>query len=269
MEDVQESKELSPVQPAKPPIETDEHGVLRPANLDEAYRMAVAFHKSKLLPTRFNSPEMILTAVQFVSELGLKPLTALRQLAVINGTPSLFGDLPLSLCFSNGKLEYIKEWFIEKSGKEICVKHSNLDAEVWGAVCIVKRKGDLEPLESFFSLGDAERAGLFKNPVWKSYPKRMLRYRARSQALKDKFPDALNGISIAEYDFNTLPNESDGAKVTKSIEADYTLTSKLVDAPEKPLELKDAKSPTQWNNEPNGPAKEEKSAPSDFENFTG
>ncbi len=205
------------------PIKANEQGVLVPKTIEEAYRLATAYHKSKLLPERFDTPEMIMTAVQFVQELGLKPLTALRQMAVIKGTPSLFGDLPLALCYAAGKVESFREWHIDKDGKEICSTNQNLAAEAWGAVCVVRRKGDPEPLESAFTMADAQRAGLANGPVWKSYPKRMLRYRARSQALKDKFPDALNGVAIGEYDFNVTQEasgqvvgdvpETDGAKL--------------------------------------------------------
>lgn len=222
----------------KQEISTDEAGLLKPKNIDDAYRMAVAFHQSKLLPARFNSPEMIMTAFQFVLELGLKPLTAMRQLAVVNGTPSLFGDLPLSLCYSSGKLEWIKEWLFDKDGKEISIKNANVTAVAFGAACVVKRKGDPEQLESIFTMDDARAAGLLKSPVWTSYAKRMLRYRARSSALKDKFPDALNGISIAEYDYNVIPTDNDDQITTKTNEDDTkkSIIEKL--APKKDIEIK-------------------------------
>lgn len=187
-------------------IQADQTGLLKPTNIEDAYRLAKAYHQSKLLPQRFNTPEMIMTGMQFAIELGLKPMTALRQIAVIQGTPSLYGDLPLSLCYSAGKLEWIKEYYFDSKGQRITVENGNIAAEAFGAVCIVKRKGDSEPLESAFTLEDAKRANLMKNPVWSSYPKRMLRYRARSQALKDKFPDCLNGVAIAEYDFDAVPD---------------------------------------------------------------
>jgi len=204
MENIPTKQEVLPV--VKSTIAADAQGLLKPQNIEEAFRLAKAYQQSKLLPQRFNSPEMILTAMQFVLELGLKPLTAMRQLAVIQGTPSLFGDLPLSLCFSSGKLESIREWYFAADGREICTRNNNIRDEVFGAGCWVKRKGDPENLETTFTLEEAKRANLLGSSTWKSYPKRMLRYRARSQALKDKFPDALNGLSIAEYDFHEIPS---------------------------------------------------------------
>lgn len=202
----QEQKEETLPVP-RPPIEADASGLLVPKSFDDAYRIAKIQLASKMLPARFNTPEMIFVATQFARELGLQPLTALRQIAVVQGTPCTFGDLPLALVQRSGKMESIREYTIDKDGNEICTKNKNLSADAVAAVCIVKRKGDPEPLERFFSMADARTAGLGGSPTWKAYPKLMLKYRARSQALKDKFPDCLNGIAIAEYDFNELPNE--------------------------------------------------------------
>ena len=219
-------------------ISVDESGILKPRNIEEAFRLAKAYVMSGILPERYKTAESVLTAMQFALELGLKPLTAMRQIAVVKGTPCLFGDLPLSLCYSSGKMEGIKESLLDKNGLEISLANKNLTAEVYAALCIVKRKGDPEPLEAFFTMDDAVRAGLTNSPTWKSYPKRMLRYRARSQALKDKFPDALNGISIAEYDHNTTSEEI--LNVTPTASAFTQATSSSDEAPtEKAQTLKD------------------------------
>ena len=66
------------------------------------------------------------------------------------------------------------------------------------AVCRVKRRG-LEAAETAFSMADARRAGLLdKAGPWKQYPARMMRFRARSFALRDQFGDALRGLLSTE-----------------------------------------------------------------------
>jgi hypothetical protein len=212
---------VPPSSPPKPMIEISD-GLLVPKNIDEAYRVASSYCRSGFLPERFTTPEMVMTAIQFALELGLRPLTALRQMAVIKGTPCFYGDLPLSLCMASGKVEWINEYYFDKDSVEICMMNKNTNAEVYGSVTIVKRRGDEQITESFFTLDDAKRAGL-NSPVWKAYPKRMLRYRARSQALKDKFPDALNGISIAEYDHNELPDVKETKIPNKEIKTNLDL----------------------------------------------
>lgn len=189
-------------------IQVNKDGLLVPRNIEEAFRLAKAYSISGVLPDRYaNKPEMILTASQMALELGLKPLTGLTKIAVVKGTPTVFGDLPLAMVQSSGLCEYIKEGYINKDGKEISLKNGNLGDEAIGAYCIVKRKGDSEPRETSFTLAEARLADLMGNPTWKKYPKIMLKYRARAQALKDKFPDALNGIAIGEYDHNVMEAE--------------------------------------------------------------
>lgn len=200
-------------------------------------------HAKGMVPERFvGKPEMVFSAMQLAYELGLKPLTALRQIAVIKGTPSLFGDLPLSLCYASGRLRSIKEVWLDKNLKEISLENGNLNSEVFAAHCKVFREGDPEPAIGYFTMAEAQAAGLLNSPTWKSYPKRMLRYRARSQALKDKFPDALNGISIAEYDHNeteetilvnngSLGNPAPSKGLGNIIDAEVTNDSIPTDSP--------------------------------------
>jgi hypothetical protein len=167
--------------------------------LDEQYRVATCCVKSGLLPKDYNTPEKVLIGCQFAMELGLKPLTALRQIAVINGTPSIYGDLPLAIVRSSGQLDHWEEYLIDGEGKRMCLDNNNLTGEVFGAVCIVRRRGMERNYESFFTVVDQKTAGL-NGMTWTKYKKRMLMYRARSIALKDVFSDCLNGIAISEYD---------------------------------------------------------------------
>lgn len=194
-------------------VQSNEQGQLVGKTLDEQWRLAVSYSKSGLLPKHFNTPEKILTAMQFAYELGLKPLSAMRQIAVINGIPSMYGDLPLAVCKASGKVEYVKEYYIDKTGKRISEANNNLLNEVVGAVCTTKRKGEDNEVTTVFTYDDAKKAGIFGKNVWAVYPKRMLQMRARSQNLKDNFPDMLNGVSIAEYDHNV--NEKDIETITE------------------------------------------------------
>lgn len=191
----------------KKDLMAQDSGLLTGGSLDEQWRMATAFAGSGMLPKAYHAkPAAVLTAMQFAYELGLKPLTAMRQLAVINGTPSMYGDLPLSLCLQSNKLVRIREWLVDETGKEICMDNENIGAAVFGAFCETVRKGDEEPHQSHYTLAQAKNAGLYPGNVWSKYPERMLKYRARSQNLKDRFADVLNGISIAEYDHDIIPD---------------------------------------------------------------
>lgn len=209
----------------KAQIVADETGLLRPRNIEEAFRLAEAYVQSGILPERYKTAASVLTAMQFALELGLKPLTALRQIAVVNGTPCLFGDLPLSICYASGKLQSIKEVYVDKNLKEICLANQNIGEQVFGALCLVKRQGVADIVESYFTMTEANQAGLLGSPTWKKYPKRMLRYRARAQALKDLFADYLNGSAIAEYDHNKTEDDIINATPSDSSNVDNSQAS--------------------------------------------
>lgn len=193
------------------PVETQSNGMLIGKTMDEEWRLATAMCQSGMLPASYNSPAKVFAARQFAFELGLKPLTGLRQIAVIHGNPSLFGDLPLALARASNQIESFREFFIDDKGNEISFLNKNLGAKVWAAVCSSKRKGMAEVDFRSYSLEDAIAAGLY-NPSnksgqtpWYKHTKRMLQLRARSWLLKDLYSDFLNGVAIAEYDFNALP----------------------------------------------------------------
>lgn len=164
------------------------------ATIQDMYRFGQYVVAAKLAPASFTTPEQILIAVQSGAELGMPPMRSLQSLCVINGQARLYGDAPLALVRQSDLMEYIKET-IEGEG----------DAMV--AVCEVKRKEDPEPQMRKFSVVDARLAGLWsKKGVWQQYPKRMLQMRARSLALRDVFPDAFGGATIAEEYHGITPD---------------------------------------------------------------
>lgn len=163
---------------------------------DELVRFAETVSNSGLAPKGMEKPQAVFVAVQMGLEVGLTPMAALQNVAVVNGRPTLWGDAQLAVCRGTGELETFEEWF-EVGG----VKTTRNPAEYkddTAAVCKVKRTGGQE-VESAFSVADAKRAGLWgKAGPWTQYPFRMLRNRARSFALRDTFGDALKGFRSAE-----------------------------------------------------------------------
>jgi hypothetical protein len=206
---LQESKEIAKK------IQIDSSGEMQPKTFEEQQVMAFTYLRSKMLPASFDTVEKVLTGMQFVSELGLKSLTALRQTYIVNGTPNLFGDLPLALARRTGKLEYFEEFLFNDKLEKICLENKNINDPVYGAVCRITRKGEAT-IEKIFTVADAVTAGLFlkddkgnfypnpKKDTWCKYPKIMLMYRARAAALKVAFADILNGVGILEYDTDII-----------------------------------------------------------------
>lgn len=158
--------------------------LLTPSNLKEAMEYAAIIANSAMVPKTYQGKAGdILVAVQMGAELGLKPIQALQNIAVINGKPSVYGDALLALVQAHSSFEDIKEWYDEKTNT---------------AFCRVKRKNQTEHTVSF-NVEDAKKAGLWgKSGPWTQYPKRMMQMRARGFALRDKFADALGGLITVE-----------------------------------------------------------------------
>lgn len=165
---------------------------LSPKSLDEALRFADYLAESDLIPKDFKGkPGNCLVAIQWGLELGLKPLQAMQNIAVINGRPALWGDAVLALVLGSPACEYV---------------HESVENGV--ATCRVKRRGAKEQVRTF-SDADAKMAGLSgKQGPWTQYPMRMRQMRARAFALRDVFADVLKGMPVAEEVMDT-PTEID------------------------------------------------------------
>jgi hypothetical protein len=181
-------------------ITTTQQG-FAPATLTEAMAFSEMLAKSSMVPRAYQGKaEDVLVAMQWGREIGLAPLQALQNIAVINGKPSVYGDAAMALVQASPVCEDIEET-IEGEGTPNPV-----------AVCIAKRKGR-KPVVARFSLEDAKRAGLWGKPgPWQAYPKRMMQMRARGFALRDAFPDVLKGLITVE-EAQDYPDEAKPANV--------------------------------------------------------
>lgn len=164
---------------------------LAPTNMKEAMEFAGLLAKSDIVPKDYQGkPGNVLVAIQWGMEIGLQPMQAMQNIAVINGRPSIWGDAMIALVRACPAFEYINEAQTDKE-----------------ATCIIKRKGEPEAVRTF-SLEDAKRAGLTgKSGPWTQYPKRMMQMRARSWALRDVFPDVLKGMICAEEALDSGPRD--------------------------------------------------------------
>jgi hypothetical protein len=132
------------------------------------------------------TPAMVMIALQMGAEVGLPPMTALKNIAVIRGKPTIWGDALLALAFRRGLIVNIDEQVMGEGDQRT-------------AVCTVERRGMTNPVTRTFSVADAKKAGLWGNAgPWSNYPDRMLAMRARGFALRDAVPDALGGFMLAE-----------------------------------------------------------------------
>jgi len=176
-------------------------------NIEEVAKTVDFFSKASMLPKHFKGEDgraNFAIALMYAQDVGLSVMQAIKDIAVINGKPALFGDSMLAVAQRSSNFEYIKEEFI-KNGDQIT-----------GAICTVKRRGSPEHVRSF-TISDAQTACLWNRSVpWKQYPKRMLQMRARSFALRDQFAAELSGCVSREEEEDREFIESTCSQVTEN-----------------------------------------------------
>ena len=152
--------------------------------IDEMWRMAKALAGSNLLRAALRGKQNdILVTVLYGQELGLAPMQAIQGIYVVNGRPSLAGQTWLSLARRAGHRVQVMEHTAE--------------------TCTVKvTRGDdgTEHTETF-TWAEAEKAKLTNKDVWKSWPKRMLMWRAVSNACTFICPEIALGFEVQGAEF--------------------------------------------------------------------
>lgn len=183
---------------------------------ENAMNFLQMFCKSAFCPKAYiDRPADAFIACAVGRTLGMSAYSSLQHIAVINGRPCIWGD-GLKALVMNRCTDFVETF----------------DDETFTATCTIKRKGIETPITATFSYSDAERAGLTKRQVWTQYPKRMIQMRARSFAIRDAFPDVLNGI-ITKEEAQDYPADSDA---TLSLE---TMDNYQVDTKKQEKETKE------------------------------
>ena len=140
-------------------------------------RMAVAVAKSGLFGVK--TPDQAMALMLIAQAEGLHPAIAARDYHVINGRPALKADAMLARFQANGG----------------SVKWTAYTDERVAAVISHPQGGSVE-IE--WTLKQAERAGLTKNPTWRQYPRQMLRSRVISEGVRTVFPGVAVGALTVE-----------------------------------------------------------------------
>lgn len=158
---------------------------LTPTSLAEAKELATLMANSDLVPKDYkNKAGNVLIAVQMGAEVGLQPMAALQNIAVINGRPTIWGDALIALLRAHPLCVWWEEGY---------------DHEAKAGWARSQRRGDRAPREYVFSMEDAKRAKLIgKAGPWTEYPTRMCMLRARGFLARDLYADVLKGLSTAE-----------------------------------------------------------------------
>jgi hypothetical protein len=126
------------------------------------------------------NPAAIAAAMLAGAEVGLKPMAALRMVAVIQGRPTLTAEAQRGLVTGAGH----ELWFEEST--------------VTRAIAAGRRRGSDRVGRVTWTLDDAKRAGISGGNNWQKYPAEMLRARASAALARAMFADVTLGIPASE-----------------------------------------------------------------------
>lgn len=149
-------------------------------SFDDQMKMAEVMAKSGLLPKALDTKEKVFIALQWGVELGLTPMAAATNIAVINGKPTLSADIMHAIVRNNPEYAGAEWKKQDEQAAEVLVKRKNANMT--------------ETFRGYYDIEMAKRANLLSKENWRVYPARMLKHRALSFALRDAFPDVLAGL---------------------------------------------------------------------------
>ena len=158
---------------------------------NQQLQMADVMAKSGLLPKTLDTKEKVFIALQWGVELGLSPMVAVTNIAVVNGRPTLSADIMYAIVRNNPDYAGIEWRRKDNTVADVVIKRRNGNA--------------VEEFNGYYDVDMAKRAGLFDKENWRKYPERMLKHRALSFALRDAFPDVLAGLYNPDEMADTTP----------------------------------------------------------------
>jgi len=201
--------------------ETTDIALLSP-KMQEMMAFANEVSKSGIVPVAYaGRPAAIFAAIQYGREFGIPPMSALQNIAVINGKPTLGTDLMLALAMRH------KDW----GGYEIKTSTDTV-SEV-----IVYRKlpsGKVASYPGKFTLADAQKAGLVRpSSPWEKWRARMLQHRAVAFAVRDAFPDVLAGT----YSYEEMDPDKGASDEILEAERDDEIHAQVLDEKGVPVDV--------------------------------
>jgi hypothetical protein len=182
--------------------------------LDEMLEYVTVLTSSKMLP--YNTPEKAIVAYQFGKELGLGIVTAMSNIYVISGRPSLSIHAMGALLKKGGIEKRTIEDYAPYTVKYKDADGNDVEATTRRTTIEFMRmwNGEVIREEVSYTWEDAKKAGYTDKDNWKKMPKIMLWSRCFAIGARRVSPDTLLGMyeasEAADIENVTIDLDSDG-----------------------------------------------------------
>lgn len=153
--------------------------------LDPVKELSTTISSTEFVPAglRGSAPK-VLAAILYGREIGMPPMTALSQIAVINGRPTLSAEGMRALIMSAGHQIRIAESSADKAVVKGRRSEDHNDPDGWQQFTFTSR--------------DAQLAGLLGKGPWTNYRADMLLARATTRCARAMFADVIHGLASSE-----------------------------------------------------------------------
>lgn len=150
----------------------------QPVNPHDWWEYAKVISRSDIVPKSYaGKPSNVLVAMDFGQSMGLTPAESLYRIHVIQGTPTMSGEL-IASC-------------VRLAGHKLRVK---TDEKAESVSCTIIRKDDPEfPFTVTRDMAWAKRMGLANRPQYRMQPLTMLQWRAVTACARIACPECLFG----------------------------------------------------------------------------
>ena len=185
--------DLTPYEPRGDVAHTDPTGgrlVAWAEAASAAHSLAKSLCTTSFVPKAFaGNPGDATAAIILGDELGLSPLSALRALYVIGGTPALYARTMVALVMAHGH----EVWTVEETEQRVTVAG--------------RRRGSDHEERVTWTIARAQKAGYTNNKKYATDPIAMLYARAAGDVARRIAPDVLAGVpySVEEIELSEGP----------------------------------------------------------------
>tara|TARA_B100000459_G_scaffold117700_1_gene70507 strand:- start:2164 stop:2904 length:741 start_codon:yes stop_codon:yes gene_type:complete len=156
--------------------------------------VAKYFSQAHIVPDAFkNKPHNCLIALLMARSLKVDPWQCLNNVHVIHGKASLSASFLIGLANSRGPFKGVITW--KSSGKGLAL--------VVTAKAVIKETN--ETVEVSVSMEQAQAAGWTKNPVYKTIPEQMLRYRSATWLIRLYAPEVMGAYQTTDEIIDITP----------------------------------------------------------------
>jgi hypothetical protein len=161
--------------------------------------LAKALSSTAFVPEAFRGkPADTAAAIMYGAAVGLDPMTSVRSIHVIKGTPGLAARTMVAIAQSAGH----RVWTVASSAQSVTVSG--------------QRKGSPDVETVTWDIDRAKAAGYFdKNPNYKTIPEDMLYARAASSVVRRIASDALHGMDYSAEELRVIDHVDEPAERPK------------------------------------------------------